>query len=476
MRWIGSSMLAMATACSVPPELPAGYLDDASRLNATRVEEIADLPSDPVAAEEQLRALLERARIERRRVSIAGARHSMGGHTLYPGGIVLNMLPFNHLELDEQREVLTVGAGARWSEIIPYLDAHGRSVAVMQSNNDFTVGGSVSVNAHGWQQNRPPIASTVDSLRVMLADGTVVRASRTENRQLFSLVLGGYGLFGVILDVELRVVPNERYHLVRTVVPLERFVSEYRAQVGTRPDVGMVHGRLSIVPDNLFGEAVLSVFRRAPAADGSLPALREPAMSSLRRRVFRSSQGSDLGKKLRWRLERGLGESLSAEFFSRNQLLNEGAAVYEERSAARTDILHEYFVPVRHFETYLRRTAEVVTRCDGDLLNVTVRHVLADPDTFLRYAGEEMFAFVMLFSQERTPEGEACMEAMTRELVDIALESEGTYYLPYRLHASAGQLAAAYPMAREFFELKRRYDPTEMFQSRFYQRYGTAGE
>ena len=46
----------------------------------------------------------------------------------------------------------------------------------------------------------------------MKADGIIVRCSRNENAELFSLALGGYGLFGVILDVDLQVVPNERYH------------------------------------------------------------------------------------------------------------------------------------------------------------------------------------------------------------------------------------------------------------------------
>ena len=86
----------------------------------------------------------------------------------------------------------------------------------MQSNNAFSVGGSLSVNCHGWQFDRPPIASTVESFRLMQADGTIVRCSRKENQELFSLALGGYGLFGIILDAELRVVPNERYRLEQT--------------------------------------------------------------------------------------------------------------------------------------------------------------------------------------------------------------------------------------------------------------------
>src|SRR5205085_3793146 len=116
----------------------------------------------------------------------------------------------------------------RWSEIIPYLDQRGMAVAVMQSNNNFSVGGSLSANCHGWQHSKPPIASTVDSFRLMKADGEVVRCSRAENAELFSLVLGGYGLFGVILDVDLRVVPNERYRPESVVVPADRYAATFR--------------------------------------------------------------------------------------------------------------------------------------------------------------------------------------------------------------------------------------------------------
>ena len=94
------------------------------------------------AAEQQLRELLQ-ARHQGLRVAIAGTKHTMGGHTIYPDGIVLNMLPFNRSHLDTQTKILTV-ALSRWSEIVPYLDKHGCSVAVMQASNSFSVGGSLS--------------------------------------------------------------------------------------------------------------------------------------------------------------------------------------------------------------------------------------------------------------------------------------------------------------------------------------------
>jgi len=87
----------------------------------------------------------------------------MGSHTMYPGGIVIDMLSFADMQIDEQKDILYVQAGALWKDIIAFLDARGRSVAIMQSNNSFSVGGSINVNCHGWQYDRPPISSTVES-------------------------------------------------------------------------------------------------------------------------------------------------------------------------------------------------------------------------------------------------------------------------------------------------------------------------
>jgi FAD/FMN-containing dehydrogenase len=108
-----------------------------------------------------------------------------------------------------------------------------------------------------------------------------------------------------------------------------------------------------------------------------------------------------------------------------------------------------------------------------DLLNVTIRDVKADEDTFLKYARQDALAFVMFFSQPRNSAGDAEMQAMTRELVDAVLEAGGRYYLPYRLHATPTQFRRAYPQSDEFFRLKRQYDPQELFQNQLYRKYGT---
>src|SRR5665213_1189456 len=135
--------------------LPVGIVDDASRLNLTVVRQVCEVPADE-SAEGLLRDLLVVARDQHLRIAIAGARHSMGGQTIYPRGLQLNMLPHNAMTFDAQRQLLHVQAGARWADVIKYLDPLGKSVAIMQASNDFSVGGSLSVNCHGWQFDRPP--------------------------------------------------------------------------------------------------------------------------------------------------------------------------------------------------------------------------------------------------------------------------------------------------------------------------------
>jgi FAD/FMN-containing dehydrogenase len=451
--------------------VPAGYGNDASKMSQTAINQTVDIPSDPVQAENQIRTLLKKARQENLKVSIAGARHSMGGHTLYPGGIVLNMLPFNHMKLDKKRSILKVGSGARWSDIIPYLRAQGFSVAVMQSNNPFTVGGSISVNCHGWQPNHSPIASTVDSFRLMKADGAVVSCSRTENRELFSLALGGYGLFGVILDVNLMVVPDEVYKPERFIMPVEKYYEMFKEKVAQNPNVGMAYGRLCIAPEHFTDEAILTVLNRVPGKDPAITPATGSLITFIKRVIFRGSIGSEYGKNLRWNLEKVLGEQMGSEETTRNAILNDDLQVFENYSNDSTELLHEYFVPVARLKEFTDKVKVLVPQYKADLLNITIRDLRPDNDTFMRYANQDMFALVMLFHMNRTPEADKQMEVFTQAMIQAALDTGGRYYLPYRLHATQAQFEQAYPRAKKFFALKHKYDPDQIFQNEFYQKY-----
>ena len=77
----------------------------------------------------------------------------------------------------------------------------------------------------------------------------------------------------------------------------------------------------------------------------------------------------------------------------------------------------------------------------------------------------------MLFRYPATQEADGKMALTTQELIKAALDCHGSYYLPYRPHATLNEFRRAYPRYAEFLELKRKYDPEEVFENLFYLNY-----
>jgi FAD/FMN-containing dehydrogenase len=454
----------------VEEPLPPGMIDDQSRLELTTVADVIQSADTADASIPILRAALARARTEGLKVSIGGARHSMGGQTIAPDGLFIDMTPLASMTLLDDH-ILRVGSGAIWRDVVPFLDARGRSPAVMQSDNDFSVGGSVSVGAHGWQTWRPPIGATVKAMRVMTPDGQVQWCSRSKHTALFRHVLGGYGLFGIILELDLETAPNARYRIEAREAPLAEIVAEFPARGRHDPAIGMSYARLDIRKGSLFDTGLITHFKIEPTPADGLPAARAPGLAGLRRAVFRGSVGSDYGKRLRWNMERVNLLAANGKATTRNTQLSDTSQVVIGYERHYTDILHEYFVPPENAALFLAAVEALVAEHEPDLLNITVRDVRRDEDAVLRYAPTDVTAFVMLFHQARTQEGETAMREFTRDVIDAALANGGRHYLPYRLHATPEQLRRAYPMWDAFVAEKRRRDPDELLVNRLWLTY-----
>jgi FAD/FMN-containing dehydrogenase len=471
------------------PEPSAGQ-SDFSRLERAQPAATIVPDRDPRIAIEQLRDLLRRSASEHGKITIAGSRHSMGGHTLLNGSLCIDMRgeAFRRIDPVTTRDsvpIVHVGAGATWHELLTALDREGWSVAVMQSNDDFTVGGSMSVNCHGWQPNAPPIASTVEAFRILLADGSVreCRRQRPEDRELFGAVCGGYGVFGVILDVDLRVVPNALYHSEEFPATAANYVEHFDTLLAQSTDPnGLAYGRISIAPGPWFLRDAriirfVAAYRNAAPSDVA-NTLDNPARQlapksweiNLARAAFRASAGSDFGKLGRWTIERIYGQT--HRVVSRNGILRTPSEWFANRDPKFTEILHEYFVPPNKLAEFLDRIRPILRRNDGiDLLNVTLRPVQRDDDTILAYARQNEIGLVMLFRYLATSDSDAHMRTISERLIDAALACDGSYYLPYRPHATVDQFRRAYPRCSEFYELKQKYDPMELFENSFYRDY-----
>jgi decaprenylphospho-beta-D-ribofuranose 2-oxidase len=450
---------------------------DVARLAPARVERV-----DQVREIEQLRTALREARERGLKVSISGSRHSQGGHTYHAGGVVLNMRRFNRIRaIDSAGLTITVESGATWDEVQRAIAPRGLALKVMQSSNIFTVGGTLSANAHGRDVDVMQVVEVVQRFRLLLADGSIVEVSRAENPELFSLVIGGYGLYGVILDVTLRVIRDELYEQRAESVDYTEFPAWFARRVQADSDVVLMLARPSIDPDPeaFLREVVVVTWRRVRDGRTAGFELTEEEHVLRDRFFFGLSRRFDWAKSLRWRLQKRveLGAG-AARIVSRNNSMRPPLAPLElldYRSGKDTDIIQEYYVPVEKFVPFMDRFREILLAGDMNVLSSTVRYVKPDSTPALAYAPRaDAFAIIQMSNVGLSPDAQAHAAGVTRQLVDAALEHGGTYYLTYQLYPTPEQLHRAYPNARHAFERKRFYDPGEIFSSQFYERYGHA--
>jgi FAD/FMN-containing dehydrogenase len=474
--FLGIAVLAICWAAIVllfplyrptPPIEPPDVVNNVARLNRTVVREILR----PTGEDEIRKAILQAA-TSKVKVTIAGKRHTMGGQTLYPESVAIDMLPFNKIiSLDESNKILTVQSGATWSDIQQFLNPLGLAVLAMQGPNVFTVGGSVSVNAHGWDMVHGPVAASVEWFRILLADGSIERCSREEHPELFHLALGGYGLFGVILDVGLRVTDNAAYVATVSDVDYSELPKYFDGQIRSSPTVELGEADLSISPVSLLREAVSVTYKREGGNTKRTDPL-EAEQHVLRDRYFFDlSRQYGWGKRLRWMLQESLEYPPTGAVRTRNNVFRSPVERIEHYSPKDTDVLQEYFIPPETFVAFVDRLREIIQRRRVNLLNATVRYIEPNDDAFLNHSARAALAVVLYINVKTSTPGQMESSEMTREIIDLALANGGTFYLPYVLDFTKAELFRGYPMAGEFFAAKKRYDPSEMFFSEFYSQY-----
>jgi FAD/FMN-containing dehydrogenase len=472
------AFLASAVAAAATRSVPAGaagervVMNDASRLNPTPVVKHWRPSSDPAGGLiDLLRAELKDAADQGRRVAVGAARHSMGGQSLPRDGVAITFeSPW--LQADTANSVYRVSAGARWAEVIAKLDPIGFSPKVMQSNNDFGVASTFCINAHGWPVPFGPFGSTVRALRLMVADGSVVECSREKNAELFSLAMGGYGLFGIILDLDVEMAKNVVLAPTFDIMPAESFAERFIAAAEKDPSVLMAYGRLSVARASFFDEALMIAYRATTPQPAILPpATSGGALTWLLNDIYREQIGNEAAKRARWYAETRINPNLGSGLATRNSLMNEPVSNLRNPYRARTDILHEYFVPPAKFREFLVACREVIPPAKAEFLNVTLRYVAADDIAMMAFAPQPRIAAVMSFSQDMSPEGEVDMIETTERLIDRIVALGGAFYLPYRLHARRDQIEKAYPNVAHFVDRKRFYDPKLLFRNTMWDVY-----
>lgn len=408
----------------------------------------------------------------RGQVCIGGGRYSMGGQTGLVGGLQLDMRGMNRLLwLDAPARKARMQAGMRWRDLQEQLDPQGLAVKTMQSYANFSIGGAVSVNAHGRYVSHGPMGHSVRALQLVLADGRVVETSRNEHSELFAAAIGGYGAVGVITEVELDLATNVRIERSYAPTTLEAYVDHFRQRVLGDP-AAVLHNADLLPP--AFDRPHAVTWRRCsadkPLTDTGRLVPRQQSYAKERRMIWLLTEAPG-GAALRRSIVHPLLNGSPAVQWLNHEASRDVAELEPDSRTASTYVLQEYFVPVRHFLGFARAMATELQRANVQALNISIRHSPADRVSALPWAREEVFCFVLYYRQGTSAAAQAEVGVWTRTLIDLAVKHEGRYYLPYQLHAEPRQFDAAYPEAAALRRLKADVDPQGRFSNEMWRRY-----
>jgi FAD/FMN-containing dehydrogenase len=403
-------------------------------------------------------------------LSIGGGRFSMGGQVAAPHSLHIDMRGLDNVVsyLPEER-VIRVQAGTTWRSIQDRIDPLDQSVKIMQSFSNFTVGGSLSVNCHGRYVGRGPLVNSVRALQLLLPDGRLVEASRTENNDLFRAVIGGYGGLGIVTEVELDLEDNCRIERRVKKISIDEYPEWFAKNVLENQQV-VLHNADLTPPDFDQPKAISWVRTERQLTDDRRLVPRGLNYSTERNAIWAVSElpGGDM---VRSALERSILDNLPMVVWRNFEASKDTASVEPRSRAHSTYVLQEYFIPVKNFQSFTAAMAVILKNPQTGAINVSIRHAPADTTSLLSWAPVEVFCFVLYYKQRVTDSAHRDVESWTRELIEAALSNEGRYYLPYRLHATLDQFRRAYPEANDFEALKRRVDPQNRMRNLLWDRY-----
>ena len=220
-----------------------------SQLNPTPVNRVLR----PQSAE-QLADILRSASQQGRTLSLAGKRHAMGGQQFGTDTDLIDVTSFNKIiSLAKHSGIIEVESGTIWPSIIDYCwneqtdDPKPWGISQKQTGADaLTLGGGLAANVHGRGLTMRPLIQDIESFKLIRPDGTEIECSRSSNPELFKLAIGGYGLFGVISTIKLRLVPRTRLKRAVKVIDLDELIPAFEERI----EQGYMYGDFQYMTDS----------------------------------------------------------------------------------------------------------------------------------------------------------------------------------------------------------------------------------
>ena len=451
-----------------------------SQLNRTRVAAIVR-----PASIDALQHAVRDAREREFPVSVCGSRHSMGGQQFCTGGLLIDTTALTRiLDFDSARGLITVEAGIEWPELIAHLawtaadqrDTWG--ISQKQTGADrMTLGGALAANIHGRGLRFRPIVGDVESFELVDSCGDLITCSRMQNERLFALAIGGYGLFGPMATVTLRLAKRHKVQRRVSIGCIDQLPDLFDRRLRQGYEYGDFQFATDPSSREFLQTGVLSCYRPVEF-DAPIPELQHHLTERDWRRLLllaHTNKSRAFAEYARFYMATD-GQVYWSDTHQLAEYLDnyhDGLDPQLATGVKGTEMISELYVPRSRLPAFMSAVRGDAIEYGYDVIYGTVRLIEADNETVLAWAREPWACIIFNLHVDHTAEGIDRASGHFRRLIDRAIEQGGSYYLTYHRWATAAQARTCHPRLVEFLDRKRAYDPEGLFQSDWYRHHAT---
>src|SRR6478752_10208593 len=453
-----AALFALAPHTFAEREKEVWVNDVHSQLNRTRVRELLR-----PRTRDELAEIVSSASRKGLPISVSGCRHSMGSQQFATDSMCIDTRELDRVvSFDRERGLLEADETKQWG------------IAQKQTGADtFTLGGSLSSNVHGRGLRMKPLISNIESFTLITADGKPIRCSREENSELFRLAIGGYGIFGLVDTVTLRLVSRQKLRRVVEIILADDLPKRFEERIAQKFLYGDFQFSVDEKSPDFLQRGVFSCYQPLSADEPVVAKkeLRDDDWLELLRLAY-----TDREKAFKRYTEYYLSKNGQTYWSDTNQLSaylpNYAQKIRDQIGGDESSlIITEIYVPRPALPDFLAQAAELLRSNRTTVIYGTVRLVEKDDESFLAWAKESYACIIFNLLTLHTPGGIEASARSFRGLIDLAIARGGSYYLTYHKFAKPEQVTTCYPQFKEFLHLKLKYDPAERFQSDWYRYY-----
>jgi len=337
----------------------------------------------------------------------------------------------------------------------------------------MSIGGALAANIHGRGLRLRPIIGDIESFDLVDATGALVHCSRTTNAELFSLAIGGYGLFGVIARVTLRLTRRHKVERSVSIADIDNLPALFKERITDGFEYGDFQFATSATSEEFLRSGVFSCYRPV-ADDRTIPENQIELRNADWERLLwlaHVDKSAAFAEYARYYMSTD-----QQVYWSDTHQLASYADGYHNSIDRRRDVpvkgsemISELYVRRSDLPAFMRTVRDEARRYDIDIIYGTIRLIEQDTESVLAWARESWACIVFNLHVDHCPAGIQKAQADFRRLIDCAADLGGSYYLTYHRWATREQIERCHPRMREFLDRKREYDPKALFTSDWYE-------